>query len=91
MTARCIGLDLNRFVGPLPAADFEAHLHKQFCRSGYVVPNEEPIKLILSLAEEVPYNVQMHAHDVGRASQPEPDQTGETDRESRSGDSSAHS
>ena len=56
-------LGSNRFIGPLPAAEFEAHLHKQFCRSGYVVPNEEPIKLILSLAEEVPYNVQMLAHN----------------------------
>ena len=28
-----------------------------------MVPSEEPIKLILALAEEVPYNVQMLAHN----------------------------
>jgi energy-coupling factor transporter ATP-binding protein EcfA2 len=56
-------LGSNRFIGALPTADFEAHLHKQFRRSGFVVPNEEPIKLILSLAEDVPYNVQMLAHN----------------------------
>ena len=56
-------LGSNRFIGPLPVADFEAHLHKQFKRSGFVVPSEEPIQLILSLAEQVPYNVQMLAHN----------------------------
>ncbi len=56
-------LGSNRFIGPLPAADFEAHLLRQFKRSGFVVPNEEPIQLILSLAEHVPYNVQMLAHN----------------------------
>jgi len=56
-------LGSNRFIGPLPTADFESHLNKQFRKSGFVVPSEEPIKLILSLAEEVPYNVQMLAHN----------------------------
>jgi hypothetical protein len=56
-------LGSNRFIGPLPTKDFEAHLHRQFARSGFGVPNEEPVRLILSLAEEVPYNVQMLAHN----------------------------
>jgi hypothetical protein len=56
-------LGSNRFIGPVPTADFETHLKKQFRRSGFLVPNEDPIKLILSLAEEVPYNVQMLAHN----------------------------
>lgn len=56
-------LGSNRFIGPLPTADFEAHLRKQFRKSGFVVRDEEPIKLILSLAEEVPYNVQMLAYN----------------------------
>jgi hypothetical protein len=55
-------LGSNRFIGPLPKGEFAAHLFKQFRRSGFVVPNHEPIEKILSLAEEVPYNVQMLAH-----------------------------
>lgn len=56
-------LGSNRFIGPLPKAEFSAHLLKQFRRSGFVVANDEPIETILSLAEEVPYNVQMLAHN----------------------------
>jgi energy-coupling factor transporter ATP-binding protein EcfA2 len=56
-------LGSNRFIGPLPKAEFSAHLLKQFRRSGFVVANDAPIENILSLAEEVPYNVQMLAHN----------------------------
>jgi energy-coupling factor transporter ATP-binding protein EcfA2 len=55
-------LGSNRFIGPLPKAEFSAHLIKQFRRSGFIVPNNDPVEKILSSAEEVPYNVQMLAH-----------------------------
>ena len=55
-------LGSNRFIGPLPKADFSAYLLRQFKRSGFLVPDREPIESILSFAEEVPYNVQMLAH-----------------------------
>jgi hypothetical protein len=55
-------LGSNRFIGPLPKAEFSAHLIKRFRRSGFIVPNNDPVEKILSSAEEVPYNVQMLAH-----------------------------
>jgi hypothetical protein len=51
------------FVGPVLTEGFVAWLHKQFRRGGFVVCGDEPINLILSLAEEVPHNVQMLAHN----------------------------
>ncbi len=56
-------LGTNRFVGPLPADEFSAHLLRHFRRSGFVVANAAPVQRILDLAEEVPFNVQMLAHN----------------------------
>jgi hypothetical protein len=56
-------LGTNRFIGPLPADEFSAHLLKNFRRGGFAVANAAPIQKILSLAEEVPFNVQMLAHN----------------------------
>ncbi len=53
-----------RFIGPVPREDFASFLHQKFTASKFTVSNAEPaaIDLILDLAEEVPYNVQMLAH-----------------------------
>ena len=54
-----------RFVGPVPRDDFSGFLRKGFDASGFNVPageGDEAVKLILDLAEEVPYNVQLLAH-----------------------------
>lgn len=54
-----------RFIGPVPPDDFSKFLRKGFAQSGFSVPSgegDEAVKLILDLAEEVPYNVQMLAH-----------------------------
>src|SRR5208283_1928137 len=56
-------LGTNRFIGPLPADEFSAHLLKHFRHGGFVVPNAVPVQSILDLAEEVPFNVQMLAHN----------------------------
>ncbi|MGA1983743.1 MAG: AAA family ATPase [Acidobacteriaceae bacterium] len=51
-----------RFLGPVPRPDFEAFLGMKFAESGFKVQNAATISLILDLAEDVPYNVQMLAH-----------------------------
>ena len=51
-----------RFLGPVPRPDFEAFLGTKFTESGFKVQNPSAISLILDLAEDVPYNVQMLAH-----------------------------
>jgi hypothetical protein len=51
-----------RFLGPVPKPDFEAFLGTKFTESGFKVQNPATISLILDLAEDVPYNVQMLAH-----------------------------
>lgn len=54
-----------RFIGPVPRDDFSKFLRKGFDQSGFNVPTgegDEAVKIILDLAEEVPYNVQMLAH-----------------------------
>jgi AAA+ ATPase superfamily predicted ATPase len=51
-----------RFIGPVPKADFEAFLRSKFEQSGYRIADKSAIQVILNLAEEVPYNVQMLAH-----------------------------
>jgi uncharacterized protein len=51
-----------RFLGPVPKPDFEAFLGTKFTESGFKVQNPWAINLILDLAEDVPYNVQMLAH-----------------------------
>lgn len=54
-----------RFIGPVPREDFRKFLRKGFDQGGFIVPageGDEAVGLILNLAEEVPYNVQMLAH-----------------------------
>ena len=51
-----------RFLGPVPKPDFAAFLGTKFTESGFKVQNPSAISLILDLAEDVPYNVQMLAH-----------------------------
>ena len=53
----------NLYLRPVPSADFVMWLNKQFKDEGYATEESEPILRILSLAEEVPYNVQMLAHN----------------------------
>jgi hypothetical protein len=50
-----------RFLGPVPAEDFLQFLITKFTDSGFTVPKQEALELILNLAEHVPYNVQMLA------------------------------
>jgi hypothetical protein len=50
------------FLGPVPRPDFQAFLSTQFADTGFRVRNPSAIDLILDLAEDVPYNVQMLAH-----------------------------
>jgi hypothetical protein len=51
-----------RFIGPLPRADFSNFLQNKFVESRFTPPDAGAITLILDLAEDVPYNVQMLAH-----------------------------
>lgn len=53
----------NLYLRPVPTADFTVWLHKQFTESGFEVSGREPVLRILSLAEDVPYNVQLLAHN----------------------------
>lgn len=53
----------NLYLRPVSVADFTASLHKQFTGSGFEVSGSKPVLRILSLAEDVPYNVQMLAHN----------------------------
>jgi hypothetical protein len=61
-------LGSSRFIGHLPRADFEQFLRRSFSEGGFRIKRTgksgEPgaIELILDLAEEVPYNVQLLAH-----------------------------
>ncbi len=58
------------FIGKLPRPEFARFLRDKFSREGFISPktNEEKeieiIDLILDLAEDVPYNVQMLAHTI---------------------------
>jgi hypothetical protein len=56
-------LGANRFVGPLPRTAFAEHLSKNFRKSGFRVGDSTAVENILTLAEDVPYNVQMLAHN----------------------------
>jgi energy-coupling factor transporter ATP-binding protein EcfA2 len=56
------GADI-RYLRPVPVAEFGAWLREQFQGSGYEVDGDEPVLRILSLADDVPYNVQMLAHN----------------------------
>jgi hypothetical protein len=60
-------LGASRFIGPLPQADFSAYLRSQFRKGGFAVKDSSPIDAILELAEDVPYNVQMLAHNCWEA------------------------
>ena len=51
-----------RFIGPVPIGDFTAFLRSKFRGSGFRIEGDAPIRTILDLAEQVPYNVQMLAH-----------------------------
>jgi energy-coupling factor transporter ATP-binding protein EcfA2 len=51
------------YLRPVPTTDFTAWLHKQFTESGFEVLGSEPVLRILALAEDVPYSVQMLAHN----------------------------
>jgi hypothetical protein len=57
-------LGAARFIGPVPRADFLAFLRTSFTRTGFgIAAEEDPLALLLDLAEEVPYNVQHLAHE----------------------------
>ncbi len=51
------------YLRPVPTAEFAAWLNEQFMKSGYEVDGDEPVLRILSLADEVPKNVQILAHN----------------------------
>jgi uncharacterized protein len=54
-----------RFIGPVPRVQFSEFLQRRFAESGFSLPGNsgnEAIQMILDLAEEVPYNVQVLAH-----------------------------
>jgi AAA+ ATPase superfamily predicted ATPase len=55
-------LGMVRFIGPVPKSDFAAFLRAKFEESGFRIGDEAAIQMILDLAEQVPYNVQMLAH-----------------------------
>src|SRR5260370_31415457 len=55
-------LGATRFIGPVPRNDFTSFLHTKFVDSRFGVEDPGVRNLILDLAEEVPYNVQMLAH-----------------------------
>ena len=55
-------LGASRFIGPVPRNDFINFLQEKFISSRFGVANPGVLNLILDLAEDVPYNVQMLAH-----------------------------
>jgi AAA+ ATPase superfamily predicted ATPase len=55
-------LGASRFIGPVPRADFSRFLESKFTESAFRIEGPGALNLILDLAEEVPYNVQMLAH-----------------------------
>ncbi len=55
-------LGASRFIGPVPRPDFTRFLHEKFVGSRFGVPDPGVLNLVLNLAEDVPYNVQMLAH-----------------------------
>jgi uncharacterized protein len=54
-------LGILRFIGPVPRRDFISFLQRKFSESHFEI-EDAALELILSLSEEVPYNVQMLAH-----------------------------
>jgi AAA+ ATPase superfamily predicted ATPase len=51
-----------RFIGPVPAKDFQQFLTEKFVESGFEIENPLATQAILQCSEEVPYNVQLLAH-----------------------------
>jgi ribosomal protein L35AE/L33A len=51
-----------RFIGAVPAQDFQKFLTDKFLESGFEIEDPSAVRAILEFAEEVPYNVQMLAH-----------------------------
>ncbi len=57
-------LGAARFIGTVPRVDFLEFLHTSFTRTGFgIAAEDDPLALLLDLAEEVPYNVQHLAHE----------------------------
>jgi len=54
-------LGTNIFLGPVPREDFRRFLKGSFVESGFTI-EDSAVNLILDLAEDVPFNVQMLAH-----------------------------
>lgn len=54
-------LGMNIFLGPIPRDDFRRFLKDSFLESSLTV-EDSAVNLILDLAEDVPFNVQMLAH-----------------------------
>lgn len=54
-------LGMNIFLGPVPRDDFRRFLKDSFLESSLTV-EDSAVNLILDLAEDVPFNVQMLAH-----------------------------
>jgi AAA+ ATPase superfamily predicted ATPase len=54
----------NFYLRPVPSADFVMWLSMQFKYERYATEESDPVHRILSLAEDVPYNVQMLAHNL---------------------------
>jgi len=55
-------LGASRFIGPVPRSDFIRFLREKFLADRFSIDDPGALNLILDLAEEVPYNVQMLAH-----------------------------
>lgn len=55
-------LGASRFIGPVPRSDFIRFLRERFVADRFSIDDPGALNLILHLAEEVPYNVQMLAH-----------------------------
>lgn len=57
-------LGAARFIGAVSRADFMQFLRDSFTRTGFgIAAEDDPLALLLDLAEEVPYNVQHLAHE----------------------------
>lgn len=57
-------LGAARFIGTVPRADFLEFLRTSFTRTGFGIDaQDDPLALLLDMAEEVPYNVQHLAHE----------------------------
>jgi len=55
-------LGASRFIGPVPRSDFIRFLQEKFVAGQFSIADPGALNLVLDLAEDVPYNVQMLAH-----------------------------